>query len=74
MQATCPQAPLSDSRLDVLEACAVYSPPRSLRDRTSGSQECVAQATHVECLQAIYISLEQGPGFRTVQAVLFLGF
>ena len=26
-----------------------------------------SQVSHVKCLQAIYISLEQGPGFRTVQ-------
>ena len=56
----------SDPRLDVLEACAVlHLHVRYVIKLVSPKN--VSQTSHAECLQAIYISLEQGPGFRTVQ-------
>ena len=60
------RTPSSDPRLDVLEACAVLH----LHDRyviEPADPKDASQATHLESLQAIYISLEQGPGFRAVQ-------
>ena len=58
--------PLSDPRLDVLEACAVLHLHVRYVIKPADPKNA-SQAWHVECLQVIYISLEQGPGFRTVQ-------
>ena len=62
------KSPWSDPRPDVFEACAVlHLQVRHVIKLKPADPKNASQASQVECLQAIYISLEQGPGFRTVQ-------
>ena len=60
------KSPSSDPRLDVLDSCAVLHLHVCYVIKPADPKNA-SQASHVECLQAIYITLEQGPGFRTTQ-------
>ena len=52
------KSPSSDPRLDVLEACAVLHLHVRYVIKPADPKNA-SQASHVECLQAIYVSLEQ---------------
>ena len=58
------KAPLSDSRLDVLEACAILH-LHVLYVVKPADPKNASEASHMESLQTIAIGL-QGPGLRTV--------
>ena len=60
------KSPSSDPWLDVIEACAVLHLHVRYVIKPANSKNA-SQASYVECQKAIYISLEHGPGFRTVQ-------
>ena len=59
------KSPPSDSRLNVLEACAVFH-LQVCYVIEPGDPEYASQAAHVERLQTIDIGLEQGPCFSAV--------
>ena len=60
------KSPPSDSRLNVLEACAVLHLQVCYVIEPADPEDA-SQAAHVECLQMIDIGLEQGPCFSAVQ-------
>ena len=63
------KSPSSDPRLDVLKACAVLHLHVRYVIKPADPKNAL-QASHVESLQAIYIRLEQGPGFHTMHQIV----
>ena len=60
------KSPSSDPRLHVFQACMFLHLHVRYVIKPADPKNA-SQAWHVECLQVIYISLEQGPGFLTAQ-------
>ena len=60
------KSPSSDPLFAVLKACAVLHLHVRYVIKPADPKN-TSQASHVKCLQAIYDSIEQGPGFHTVQ-------